>query len=199
MPALPPPDPPKDPDIFVELAEAKRSFRYYLFVAAALALGSMMAATVAATAIVGSVWDFWRPLGMAFLVGAGAFMVAGLLGLIFGIPRFVAAPEGRAYLANTNLEQISDWLTKILVGFGLAQASAAIAGLRDVGQLLGPGFTGRADGGDLIVWGLIVVNLPCGFYFFYVWARLYLPILLYLSEHVAERRSRKVSNSAQDD
>ena len=73
--------------------------------------------------------QFW-PNGalVASVVGAGigvavaSLAVAGLLGLIFGVPRVhepaASATQGH-YLPNTNLEELSDWLAKVLVGVGL--------------------------------------------------------------------------------
>jgi tetratricopeptide (TPR) repeat protein len=58
------------------------------------------------------------------------FGVALLFGFLFGIPKSVshaAMQDGTKYVSevqvavNTNLEQISDWLTKIIVGVGLVQ------------------------------------------------------------------------------
>src|SRR6266850_7688731 len=72
-----------------------------------------------------------QSLAIGLLV-AGAALAAGILiGFLFGIPRTLQregpkdtangnAP-GEAYGVNTNLEQISDWLTKIIVGVGLVQ------------------------------------------------------------------------------
>src|SRR5690242_16782606 len=52
--------------------------------------------------------------GASWALGAGAFFAVGMsAGFIFGIPR------GSHKYVNSNLEQISDWLTKILVGVGL--------------------------------------------------------------------------------
>ncbi len=81
------------------------------------------------------------------LAGASA-LVGGALGFLFGIPRTLqqeggspsaeANPEGAEaggpthridYRVNTNLEQISDWLTKILVGVSLTQISEIRDGL----------------------------------------------------------------------
>ncbi len=68
--------------------------------------------------------------GTALLVAATAMASGALLGFLFGIPRSLQADrdatrEDSAPLSqNTNLEQISDWLTKILVGVGLVQFGA---------------------------------------------------------------------------
>jgi hypothetical protein len=75
--------------------------------------------------------------GQAFgsLVGlflaASAVSVGGLLGFLFGIPRALQEPRetvigqstiGTSYVANTNLEEISKWLTSTIVGLTLIQA-----------------------------------------------------------------------------
>ncbi len=63
---------------------------------------------------------------------AMAYASAGfLIGFLFGIPKVLQASDSGAgkagsaastqYRVNTNLEQISDWLTKIIVGLGLVQ------------------------------------------------------------------------------
>jgi len=53
------------------------------------------------------------------------FAIWFLIGFLFGIPRVLQGEDNRqakyAQRVNTNLEQISDWLTKIIVGLGLVQ------------------------------------------------------------------------------
>ena len=122
------------------------------------------------------------------LAGASAF-VGGLLGFLFGIPRTLqqeganapvdtnaAAASGSAasrieYRVNTNLEQISDWLTKILVGVGLTQ----IAAIRDVvGSLVG--FAAQGLGpqpqSQVFAFALLSYFTVLGFLFGYLWTRL---------------------------
>ena len=66
-------------------------------------------------------------LGVGLGVAAAATAVGAFLGFLFGIPRTLQGnttpgPDEIAdYRPNTNLEQISDWLTKILVGVGLVK------------------------------------------------------------------------------
>src|SRR5215207_3296326 len=64
-----------------------------------------------------------------FAVGSiafgAAFGVGALVGFLFGIPRRFqregSDPALGGLVVNTNLEQISDWLTKIIVGVGLVE------------------------------------------------------------------------------
>lgn len=89
---------------------------------------------------------FFTSVGTGVVVAAASVLVGGLFGFLFGIPRTSEQPprpvlppasadsnnaedpgsaqdtiRQRDYQPNTNLEQISDWLTKILVGVGLIQ------------------------------------------------------------------------------
>jgi hypothetical protein len=66
------------------------------------------------------------------LVGLGALAVGFFAGFLFGIPRVlqetIPVTDGSRgnyeQRVNTNLEQISDWLTKIIVGVGLVQLNS---------------------------------------------------------------------------
>lgn len=70
--------------------------------------------------------------GVLVMLAVAAAAAGAFIGFLFGIPRSMPeirpmppGPDGdepaRSYQANTNLEQISDWVTKILVGVGLIQ------------------------------------------------------------------------------
>ena len=80
------------------------------------------------------------------LIAAGAFLLGGLFGFLFGIPKSLAtdsAPttnpaQARAFKPNTNLEDISDWLTKIIVGLTLVQFDQLIDQLEKLADFLGP-------------------------------------------------------------
>lgn len=133
--------------------------------------------------------------GIGVAVAAAAVIIGGLFGFLFGIPKAsqqavpaspdAASPTGGSaaaggpqrgweYQPNTNLEQISDWLTKILVGVGLVQirpigdklfavAGGVASALRDPG-------TNRSFALALILFYAVV-----GFLLGYLWTRLYLP------------------------
>ena len=145
-------------------------------------------------------------LAIAVMLAIAAFAVGGIIGFLFGIPRLLqeataAAPpadgtENKAdeaarrvrYAGNTSLEQISDWLTKILVGVGLTQLANIPSALAAVGSSFGPslgGFTGSAVLAPLEV----VFFGTGGFFLSYLWTRLYLASLLIESDEEAKRRT----------
>lgn len=109
--------------------------------------------------------NFAAVVSVGAMTGAAAFVAGGLLGFLFGVPK---APEGDTegsqvtrharYRVNTNLEQISDWLTKILVGVGLIQlrqiAAAAIGLISVVAKGMGGSASARIVAGGILVYFL---------------------------------------------
>lgn len=76
----------------------------------------------------------WVACSGALLISSSAMIVGFLIGFLFGMPKALdqsSKPSDKQtedtgantpfYWPNTNLYQISDWLTKILVGLGLTQ------------------------------------------------------------------------------
>src|SRR5689334_2047890 len=66
----------------------------------------------------------------ALILSGASLFVGVLLGFLFGIPKTLRRnPDPTAggplaegdYQPNTNLEEISDWLTKLIVGIGLVE------------------------------------------------------------------------------
>lgn len=125
------------------------------------------------------------------LLAIASIAVGGFLGFLFGIPRslsgFTAAQnaednpsddspdrtKGAYYRANTNLEQISDWLTKILVGVGLTQLNALPTLIDRLGTYLSSGLQHAAFTppiAAIICIGFCLV----GFILVYLWTRIYL-------------------------
>lgn len=136
------------------------------------------------------------------LAGASAF-VGGALGFLFGIPRTLqqeglapAPQEGNAataegalarridYRANTNLEQISDWLTKILVGVGLTQIPAIRSGLANLTSFAANGLGGQPHS-QVYAYALLSYSTILGFLFGYLWTRLFLAGALRLADQAA--------------
>jgi uncharacterized integral membrane protein len=66
------------------------------------------------------------PLGVFALISLASLLCGLLVGFVFGLPRVISENTSiysNMYGDNSNLDQISDWLLKILIGVGLAQLS----------------------------------------------------------------------------
>jgi CheY-like chemotaxis protein len=149
---------------------------------------------------------FLAVASIALLLAAAAFAVGGAIGFIFGIPKSLqdvsipptpppADSEGDqdvegisrvAYAGNTSLEQISDWLTKIIVGVGLTQLLNVPTAL----TALGNGFADALGGfsGSSVLAALEVIFFGIGGFFLgYLWTRLYLVSLLVESDQQARQ------------
>ena len=92
-------------------------------------------------------------------------------------------PEG-PYHGNTNLEQISDWLSKILVGAGLTQIAALPKALNKYAGIIAPGLGDFSSNLDFSV-GLLIFFPVCGFLVGYLWTRLHLLKALNVAEAIA--------------
>jgi hypothetical protein len=131
-----------------------------------------------------------KVLAVGLLTAVAAFSVGALLGFLFGIPRSVAkkpdentpasgdkaAPETAAlavqqFAPNTNLEEISDWLTKILVGVGLIQIHQISGAIEDLASGLAPSLGSKATGFPVAVTLLISFSIV-GFASAYLYTRL---------------------------
>ncbi|MDJ0661132.1 MAG: tetratricopeptide repeat protein [Crocosphaera sp.] len=89
--------------------------------------------------------------GIMGAVGGASFVLGLLFGFLFGVPKTVKANESSSnsetnkseikVQANTNLGEISDWLTKIIVGVGLTQIQPILTFFKTkVVANLAPGF-----------------------------------------------------------
>jgi hypothetical protein len=120
--------------------------------------------------------DRLRIIGMSVLFGAAATAIGILIGFLFGIPRSRTTIERtesgtrttngeptvtpNTSLPNTNLEQISDWLTKVLVGVTLAQIGkigpAAATLFKNISNSLGAGSSGEVFAGAIIIYSTTI-------------------------------------------
>jgi len=136
------------------------------------------------------------------LMTAGAALLGGgLLGFLFGVPhtRESASPASGSggtahgaldnesadkslsdtYRPSTSLEQISDWLTKILVGVGLVDFRSILAKVIAAGDYIAPALTGvvSKEGARTFALAILIYFSVSGFVFGFLWARLYLPMV----------------------
>lgn len=97
-------------------------------------------------------------LGTAFLWAMGCIASGALIGFLFGVPRVNPAyPATGKLLDNTNVEAVSDWLTKILVGVSLVNLQAIGAFTGQLADDLAPALgASRAFAIGLIVYFFVV-------------------------------------------
>jgi hypothetical protein len=130
-----------------------------------------------------------RVFVLSLLLAAACAVSGWLLGLLFGIPRSlargngnraatsdtstqqIAAGAGTTSSVNTNLEDISDWLTKTLVGVGLTQFYSFPPFIWHIAGLLNEQGIGWTNHGRLLVLALFFYFTPGGFWLGYVGTR----------------------------
>lgn len=140
--------------------------------------------------------NFASVCSMGLMAAGAAIVSGGLLGFLFGVPHVregeasqtksevrdnTADPEHEnvtsgssiSYRPNTSLEQISDWLTKMLVGVGLVEIKVIPDKLKDTARFVARGL-GNYDGAQAFALTLLIFFSVCGFVFGFLWARLYL-------------------------
>jgi hypothetical protein len=117
-----------------------------------------------------------RVFAVELLVSLAATMVGAMGGFVFGVPKSVATSQptpGTEYQGNTNLEQISDWLTKILVGAGLVELKNIPSALDAFGsKFIGNEALGKF--GWVASSSIVIAYSGCGFLLAYLWARIYM-------------------------
>jgi hypothetical protein len=140
----------------------------------------------------------------ALAVGAASAMSGAITGFLFGIPRALAldhqreTANGSLYAPNTNLEQISDWITKILVGLGLVQIGRLPGALNSLSGTLSPPFGGFPSSGSFGV-ALCVATAALGFVAGYLLARVRLPGLLSQADRLGREEVRQEVFAALDE
>jgi hypothetical protein len=134
-------------------------------------------------------------VGVGFLIAGAFFSAGGFIGFLFGIPKLLQntslsddyiKANKPLLVQNDNLVQVSDWLTKIIVGVGLTQLSVMPTKIYNLGDSLGSSFsaslgpsdpTGRNSAIAIILYFSII-----GFFATYLWTRLFFGRLLLENE-----------------
>jgi hypothetical protein len=122
--------------------------------------------------------------GVGLLIAGAASAVGILTGFLFGIPRTAppapanqGAPAGAGQISfgvNTNLEQISDWLTKIIVGVGLVQLTILPEHLMSMVAYLSTAFGDDTAVPPPVVGVILTYFSFIHFLLGYLWTRLFL-------------------------
>lgn len=133
---------------------------------------------------------------VTFLLTAGASMAGGAaIGFLFGLPRaekfrFITKADfdhnarNNTYGDNTNLEEVSDWLTKIIVGLTLIKLNLILSWIHTSARSFSRTFEGRCcvecNTFDAYVfgYGTIVLYFLAGAGLCYLWARTNLSYIL---------------------
>jgi hypothetical protein len=139
---------------------------------------------------------YLQTCGLLGLVGVAAGFAGAFFGFLFGIPRSIVSARGITDTAagderqkvgavvgnldpdatqpNTNLEQISDWLTKILVGATLTQLGHIPAALGSLFATIGSAI-GNDSSDTVFVGALTIYTGLAGFVQGWIAARVWLP------------------------
>ncbi|MGA8496498.1 MAG: hypothetical protein WB764_13530 [Xanthobacteraceae bacterium] len=139
---------------------------------------------------------FFQVLAIGIVVAGACAMVAWLLGLLFGIPKSIAtlgvpiqapnpAPANSTQSdsrqptsrVNTNLEDVSDWLTKTLIGVGLTQLTSMPHTLWHYATILDQASLKSEGGGAVFILSVAAAGGAGGFWVGYVTTRTFLTLL----------------------
>lgn len=129
---------------------------------------------------------FFSVLGTGLMLASALVITGVFVGFLFGIPKTLssnpdsltdnnsgntAITHSISYHTNTNLEQISDWLTKILVGVGLTQLVHLPTYLKSASAAMSIGL-GNQDDAAIFAFAVLIYFPVCGFLLGYLWTRL---------------------------
>lgn len=122
------------------------------------------------------------------IIGLSALLIGVFVGFIFAIPKensVSGSSDIKQYLNNDNLVQISDWLTKIIVGVGLTQLYKIPSKLKELADyfssLLGLHPPYGVLYGNVLV-ASVIYFIVLGFLIAYYWTRLKYKILLTVTD-----------------
>lgn len=133
--------------------------------------------------------------GLFVLTAGATFLLGALLGFLFAIPKLseVKSDDGKqVYRANTNLEQISDWLTKILLGVGLTQMDEISNKIGSISQTMASEMN-LLGHEAMFISSLIVFYTVCGFLNGYLVTRIVLPRVFAQSDSVTAEINAETS------
>ncbi len=143
--------------------------------------------------------DWLNAIAAGMLIASAAATFGLLLGFLFGIPRSNNSQKSNktdsstleieySYKVNTNLESISDWLTKILVGVGLVQLEKLPRKLQDITIYAASAF-GTPPPPEGLVAAILCYFSIIGFLSGYLWTRLFLTSEFSKAERIARTSS----------
>ncbi|MGH2648086.1 MAG: tetratricopeptide repeat protein, partial [Ginsengibacter sp.] len=114
----------------------------------------------------------WETLFLSILLASASYISGFFLGFLFGIPKRNADKES-AYNLSTNLVDISDWLTKIIIGLGLIEIKRIPGYLESIGVYIQKETNGENSMKIFSVCVIIYFSI-FGLYYGYNYMRLFL-------------------------
>lgn len=131
----------------------------------------------------------WASVGAAGLIAFAALLGGALVGFLFGLPRAKAADtsgNSPSYRPNSNLEEMSDWMTKLIVGIGLIQLGTIADAFSRASQAAGVAI-GFETGAQFLAGAWILFFAVTGFLGTYLWARTLLERTFALADGIVVR------------
>jgi len=118
--------------------------------------------------------------------GLASLFAGGFAGFLFSIPNENQQP-GSALLINTSLNQIAEWLTKIIVGVSLVNAQNAYTFFKEAAHALGAGLASgpQQPAAEAFAAGLIVTFFFLGFISTYLLTRLWISVAIVVADQLA--------------
>jgi hypothetical protein len=124
-------------------------------------------------------------IGTGVLIAGASLLCGATVGFLFAIPRTLQGDERTGpkptslrsdydFEVNTNLEQISDWLTKIIVGIGLVQLTKVPGSVAQLANFVSYAYSPPAPSG--LITSIFLYFGACGFLMGYLWTRLFLTL-----------------------
>jgi hypothetical protein len=121
--------------------------------------------------------------GQVIIWGLAIFLLGALIGIIFGVPKTISSPGMTAAVSvtpsagttkalnssTTNLTEISDWLTKVVIGAGLVQLKQLphfilqVANKMAIGISIKPGYVPTGMCAAIIIY-YMCFGLLCGYF-----------------------------------
>jgi hypothetical protein len=122
----------------------------------------------------------------SMMVAFSTTVAGGFLGFLFAIPRAYPAgstlpgedenAEGRLQI-NTNLEQVSDWLTKIIVGVALVELGKILPSLGRLVETVASIYGDNAPGATVMAAAILIFFSVMGFFIGYIGTRSLLTVI----------------------
>ena len=148
-----------------------------------------------------------------FIISGGSFLSTFIIGFLFGIPRSTQAEntnpkigsregqtsefkyndQNKRLQTNTNLQEISDWLTKMIVGIGLTQLYRVPSLLAALSSFLSEGFIDNQAMPTVIASSIVFFG-SCGFLSGYLMTRLFLASAFALADELLDAEEYSIKS-----